>query len=294
MGGAHAGELRVLGQAVPEVHAPADVQGAAGRRHCRRRPSANSAPARRAGRPNDADLDEFRRGIDPLASSGRLGALLAQFPASFKDATVVARLPRRSASRVRRLSGRRRAASSKLERRDRRDARAPEHVRRRLGADRRAEVPLLDPAELPAERRRASTTCACTAGTPTKWWRHEKSEDRYDYLYSADELKEFSDTADAAEAAGQEALSLHQQSLLGEVGRQRRDDQAAARRADRRRVPARVHRALPGAGRGAHSFTDIFLITSPRSRRAGTSSPAITCPKTVYLPFRSGRSASVT
>jgi len=31
-----------------------------------------------------------------------------------------------------------------------------------------------------------------------KWWRHEKSEDRYDYLYSADELKEFSETAGAA------------------------------------------------------------------------------------------------
>ena len=31
-----------------------------------------------------------------------------------------------------------------------------------------------------------------------KWWRHEKSEDRYDYLYSAEELKEFSETADAA------------------------------------------------------------------------------------------------
>ena len=31
-----------------------------------------------------------------------------------------------------------------------------------------------------------------------KWWRHEKSEDRYDYLYSPEELKEFSETADAA------------------------------------------------------------------------------------------------
>jgi uncharacterized protein YecE (DUF72 family) len=30
------------------------------------------------------------------------------------------------------------------------------------------------------------------------WWRHSKSEDRYDYLYSADELKEFSETAGAA------------------------------------------------------------------------------------------------
>src|SRR4029079_10413865 len=36
-------------------------------------------------RPNDASIDASGRGIDPLASSGRLGALLAQFPASFKD-----------------------------------------------------------------------------------------------------------------------------------------------------------------------------------------------------------------
>ena len=31
-----------------------------------------------------------------------------------------------------------------------------------------------------------------------QWWQHEKSEDRYNYLYSAGELKEFTDTADAA------------------------------------------------------------------------------------------------
>ena len=39
-------------------------------------------------RPNQADLDEFRAGIDPLASKNKLGALLAQFPASFKDRTT--------------------------------------------------------------------------------------------------------------------------------------------------------------------------------------------------------------
>jgi uncharacterized protein YecE (DUF72 family) len=32
-----------------------------------------------------SDIDDFRAGIDPLASAGRLGALLAQFPPSFKD-----------------------------------------------------------------------------------------------------------------------------------------------------------------------------------------------------------------
>ena len=31
-----------------------------------------------------------------------------------------------------------------------------------------------------------------------QWWRHEKSEDRYNYLYSADELEPFSETADEA------------------------------------------------------------------------------------------------
>src|SRR5947207_6169167 len=35
-----------------------------------------------------SDIDDFRGGIDPLASSGKLGALLAQFPPSFKDNPV--------------------------------------------------------------------------------------------------------------------------------------------------------------------------------------------------------------
>ncbi len=31
-----------------------------------------------------------------------------------------------------------------------------------------------------------------------QWWKHDKAEDRYNYLYSAAELKSFADTADAA------------------------------------------------------------------------------------------------
>jgi uncharacterized protein YecE (DUF72 family) len=31
-----------------------------------------------------------------------------------------------------------------------------------------------------------------------QWWTHDKSEDRYNYLYTAGELQEFSDTAKAA------------------------------------------------------------------------------------------------
>jgi uncharacterized protein YecE (DUF72 family) len=32
-----------------------------------------------------SDIDDFRRGIEPIAVAGKLGALLAQFPPSFKS-----------------------------------------------------------------------------------------------------------------------------------------------------------------------------------------------------------------
>ena len=62
--------LRVLGEAVPEVHAPGDVREATG---------ADPFDL------NQTDVDAFRTGIEPLASAGKLGALLAQFPPSFKN-----------------------------------------------------------------------------------------------------------------------------------------------------------------------------------------------------------------
>ena len=30
-------------------------------------------------------IDEYRRGVEPLAAAGKIGALLAQFPPSFKQ-----------------------------------------------------------------------------------------------------------------------------------------------------------------------------------------------------------------
>ena len=102
--------------------------------------------------PNAADIDEFRRGIDPLASGGKLGALLAQFPASFKDAPAAREYLCGLLRAFARLSRRRRTAPPQLERRARRHARAAQRVQRGVGADRRTEIPVLDPPELPAER----------------------------------------------------------------------------------------------------------------------------------------------
>jgi uncharacterized protein YecE (DUF72 family) len=148
-------------------------------------------------RPNQADLDEFRRGIDPLLSAGKLGALLAQFPASFKDSpaareTVVALL------------------------RAFREYPVAVELRHKSWSDRIGDtLTLLNEfgaawVQIDEPKFRFSIRqnylpnvqgfyyMRLHGRNAKNWWKHDKSEDRYDYLYSNDELKEFSETADAA------------------------------------------------------------------------------------------------
>jgi uncharacterized protein YecE (DUF72 family) len=148
-------------------------------------------------RPSEADLDEFRRGLDPLASSGKLGALLAQFPASFKDTT---------ASReylndlLRSLSGYQVAVE----------------LRHRSWSDRLSDtlgmlnefgaawVQIDEPKFRLSIRQnflpnvRGFYYMRLHGRNAKNWWHHESRDDRYDYLYSGAELEEFSETADAA------------------------------------------------------------------------------------------------
>ena len=80
--------LRILGQAVPEVHASGDVN-----RDARQTPTAAPRCRARGGgdrhsaRPTAADLDEFRRGIDPLASSGSSARYWRSFPPASRTTT---------------------------------------------------------------------------------------------------------------------------------------------------------------------------------------------------------------
>jgi len=147
--------------------------------------------------PNDADLDEFRRGIDPLASGGRLGALLAQFPASFKDAGASRDY---LAALLRALSGY--PVAVELRHRSWSDNIADTlTLLNGFGA---AWVQIDEPKFRFSIRQnylpnvKGFYYMRLHGRNVETWWRHEKSEDRYDYLYSADELKEFSETADAA------------------------------------------------------------------------------------------------
>src|SRR6266853_4607966 len=144
-------------------------------------------------KPNQADLDEFRRGIDPLASAGKLGALLAQFPPSFKETPASHDY---LGSLLTALAGYQVAVE----------------LRHRSWSDRVGEtLALLNNSEaawvqidepkfkfsirqnyLPNVR--GFYYMRLHGRNAKEWWRHDKAEDRYNYFYSAEELQEFSDT----------------------------------------------------------------------------------------------------
>jgi uncharacterized protein YecE (DUF72 family) len=148
-------------------------------------------------RPNGSDIDEFRRGIDPLADAGKLGALLAQFPPSFKNG---------DAERAY-LSDLLRAFSVypvAVEVRHRSWSDGLRETLSLLDAFEAAFVQIDEPKFRFSIRQnllpnvRGFYYMRLHGRNAANWWRHEKAEDRYDYLYSADELKELTDIAGAA------------------------------------------------------------------------------------------------
>ena len=147
-------------------------------------------------RPNLSDLDEFRRGIDPLASRGKLGALLAQFPPSFKDTPVardyLANLLRAFAGHAVAVELRHRSWSDRIG-----------ETLSLLNEFSAAWVQIDEPKFQLSIRQNYLPNVQgfyymrLHGRNVEKWWRHGAAEDRYDYLYSADELREFSETAGA-------------------------------------------------------------------------------------------------
>jgi uncharacterized protein YecE (DUF72 family) len=150
------------------------------------------------------DVDEFRRALDPLASAGKLGALLAQFPPSFindpdargylewlleqfKEYDVAVELRHRSWSdesvATLELLGTFGAAWTQID-----EPKFKTSIRQDLRPNVRSFYYLRLHGRNAAE-----------------WWQHEKSEDRYNYLYSADELQPFAEAAGAASRAVKKA-----------------------------------------------------------------------------------------
>ena len=161
-------------------------------------PGAAPAALDLAGVVRQADVDEFKSGAEPLAAAGKLGALLAQFPPSFtatpEGVDYLGWLLRTFA-----------AYSLAVE------------LRHKSWSDRGGETTALLSAygatwvlidepkfrfsiqqnwQAPAAPADASLAYLRLHGrNAAEWWRHTAAEDRYNYLYSADELTPLADAA---------------------------------------------------------------------------------------------------
>ncbi len=151
-----------------------------------------------------ADVDEFRAGIAPIAESGKLGALLAQFPASFKsDANA------REYLAWLLQTFREYPLAVELRHGSWSDA-APQtlDILARAGA---AWVQIDEPKFHLSIRQtfRPNTPgifyMRLHGRNAASWWTHKSSEDRYNYLYSADELEPVAETVKEAGTATRKA-----------------------------------------------------------------------------------------
>ena len=148
--------------------------------------------------PLDLDaIDEYRRGIEPLAAAGRIGALLAQFPPSFKQ-TPEAR------DYLDALLHRFREYPTAVELRHRSWSDDFSATLSLLNSHHAALTQIDEPKFKLSIRQNQLPNISgfyymrLHGRNAQQWWKHDKSEDRYNYLYSANELKPFADTADAA------------------------------------------------------------------------------------------------
>ena len=146
-----------------------------------------------------ADVDAFKAGIEPLAAGDRLGPLLAQFPASFKDSPeareyldwlldtfedydVAVELRHKSWSD---------------------DAAAIFDLLHAHGA---AWTQIDEPKFRFSIRQdlmpniKGFYYLRLHGRNAEQWWEHERSEDRYNYLYSEDELGPFAEAVTTARA----------------------------------------------------------------------------------------------
>ena len=146
-----------------------------------------------------ADIDEFRHGVEPLAGAGKLGMVLAQFPPSFKatpaTSDYVNQLLRAFAGYPLAVELRHRSWSD-----------AFGETLSLLNAHQAALVQIDEPQfKLSIEQNRLPNITGAYymrlhGRNAAQWWHPAHRDDRYNYLYSANELREFSDAAGGAKA----------------------------------------------------------------------------------------------
>jgi uncharacterized protein YecE (DUF72 family) len=142
-------------------------------------------------------IDEYRRGIEPLASAGKIGALLAQFPPSFKQTAE-------AQAYLDALLQRFRDYPMAVELRHRSWSDDFGSTLALLNSHDAALTQIDEPKFKVSIRQNQLPNISgfyymrLHGRNAAQWWKHDKSEDRYNYLYSAAELKPVSETAGAA------------------------------------------------------------------------------------------------
>jgi uncharacterized protein YecE (DUF72 family) len=144
------------------------------------------------------DVREFLAAIDPLASAGKLGALLAQFPSSFRNEPS-------SRGYLEWLLRAFRDYPMAVELRHRSFSEDPVETMQILEQYGAALVQIDEPKfrdsirQNPRPNVKTIYYMRLHGRNAAQWWSHEKSEDRYNYLYSASELDPI--VEDVAEAS---------------------------------------------------------------------------------------------
>ncbi len=143
------------------------------------------------------DVDAFRAALDPIAEAGKLGAVLAQFPPSFKNDEP-------SRAYLRWLLGTFRDYPMAVELRHRSwsdEVAATLELLNEFGA---AWVQIDEPKFRFSIRQNYLPNVTSFyymrlhGRNAAAWWSHDSVEDRYDYLYTESELKPFAEIAEAA------------------------------------------------------------------------------------------------
>lgn len=163
-----------------------------------------------------SDIDAFRAGIEPLAVSGRLGVLLAQFPSRFKASpesrdylewllSTFSDYPMAIELRHRTWSDEREATAALL------NAHGAAWTHIDEPKFRSSIESTFAPAFAPLGLRRGEPAVESFSymrlhgRNAAQWWEHGPAEDRYNYLYSEDELRPFADVMRQARAAVRKA-----------------------------------------------------------------------------------------
>ena len=151
------------------------------------------------------DVDDFREALEPLMNAGRMGALLAQFPASFKNDPE-------SSGYLEWLLKAFKDYPMAVELRHRSWSEHPKETARLLSAHDAALAQIDEPKFKTSIRQTLLPNVKSVyylrlhGRNAAQWWKHEASEDRYNYLYTPEELQPF---AEAAKAASREVKKAY-------------------------------------------------------------------------------------